>query len=209
MGNVTPINIHVAVPCRNRRLFRRVFPSHRVVSLNFIKGRAHVRFVDLLDIHVSTKHIWALPLMEVQRYGASKAAIANEIRNGITFDFYMELPHIWLPLQQYSLRWRIMIQKDRRSNGYLIRLHIQWVAWLCGKCISHISIAADTGDASPLVDRQRMYSQETLASARRVRQKLTNVLMKNNYTCATHISDKNCVSVIHKQRGWMIWPLVC
>ena len=32
--------------------------------------------------------------MEIQRYGASKAAIAIEIRNGITFDFYMKLPHM-------------------------------------------------------------------------------------------------------------------
>ena len=39
-----------------------------------IKGGAHMPFVDS-DIHASTKHTWALPLMEVQWYGASKAAM--------------------------------------------------------------------------------------------------------------------------------------
>ena len=36
-----------------------------------VKGGAHMHPVDLLDIHASMKHIWALPLMEVQRYSAS------------------------------------------------------------------------------------------------------------------------------------------
>ena len=43
-----------------------------------IKGGAHMRFVDLLDIHASTKRIWALPLVEVQWYGASKAAMRSQ-----------------------------------------------------------------------------------------------------------------------------------
>ena len=30
-----------------------------------VKGGAHTRFVDSLDIHASTKHIWAPPLTEV------------------------------------------------------------------------------------------------------------------------------------------------
>ena len=41
-------------------------------------------FVDSLDIHASTKHI--------QRFKHSDAAM--KIRNGITFDFYIGLPHI-------------------------------------------------------------------------------------------------------------------
>ena len=40
-----------------------------------VKGGAHTRFVDLLDIHASTKRVWAPPLTEVQRYGASNAAM--------------------------------------------------------------------------------------------------------------------------------------
>ena len=30
-----------------------------------VKGGAHMHFVDLLDIHASTKHVWAPPLTEV------------------------------------------------------------------------------------------------------------------------------------------------
>ena len=39
------------------------------------KGGAHMHFVDSLDIHASTKHVWAPPLTEVQQYGASNAAM--------------------------------------------------------------------------------------------------------------------------------------
>ena len=42
------------------------------------KGGAHMVFIDLLDIHVSVKHVLALPLPEVQRYGASKAAMRSK-----------------------------------------------------------------------------------------------------------------------------------
>ena len=31
-----------------------------------VKGGAHMRFVDSLDIHASTRHVWTPPLMEVQ-----------------------------------------------------------------------------------------------------------------------------------------------
>ena len=43
-----------------------------------IKGGAHMRFVDSLDIHASTKHVWAPPLTEVQRYGALNAAMRSK-----------------------------------------------------------------------------------------------------------------------------------
>ena len=33
-----------------------------------VKGGAHMRFIDSLDIHASAKHVWALPLTGVQRY---------------------------------------------------------------------------------------------------------------------------------------------
>ena len=53
----------VTVPCRNRRLFYRLFLSpHWVWSAchwtSLIKGRVHMCFVDLLNIHTSTKHIY-------------------------------------------------------------------------------------------------------------------------------------------------------
>ena len=38
-----------------------------------VKGGAHMHFVDSLDIHTSTKYVWAPPLTEAQQYGASKA----------------------------------------------------------------------------------------------------------------------------------------
>ena len=40
-----------------------------------VKGGAHMRFIGLSDIHASTKHVWAPPLTEVQRYGTSNAAM--------------------------------------------------------------------------------------------------------------------------------------
>ena len=40
-----------------------------------VKGGAHTRFVDSLDIHATTKCIWAPPLMEDQQYGALKEAM--------------------------------------------------------------------------------------------------------------------------------------
>ena len=43
-----------------------------------IKGGAHMRFVDSLDIHASTKRVWALPLVEVQWYDASKAPMRSK-----------------------------------------------------------------------------------------------------------------------------------
>ena len=55
------MNAYVAVPCRNRRLFRCVFRSHccvrSTVSLNFVKGGAHMRFIDPLDIRATTKRV--------------------------------------------------------------------------------------------------------------------------------------------------------
>ena len=40
-----------------------------------VKGGAHTHFVDSSDIHASTLHVWAPPLTEVQRYGASSTAM--------------------------------------------------------------------------------------------------------------------------------------
>ena len=52
---------YVAVPCRNRRLFCRVFRSHRcvqsTVSLTSVKGGAHMCFVDAWISNESTKRV--------------------------------------------------------------------------------------------------------------------------------------------------------
>ena len=49
-----------------------------------VKGEARMRFIDLLDIHASMKHVWALLLMEVQRYSASNTAMWLQ-RNNLWF----------------------------------------------------------------------------------------------------------------------------
>ena len=43
-----------------------------------VKGGAHTHFVDSSDIHASTLHVWAPPLPEVQRYGASSTAMRSK-----------------------------------------------------------------------------------------------------------------------------------
>ena len=40
-----------------------------------VKGRTHMRFIDLFDIHASTKHVRAPPLTEVQQYSTSNTAM--------------------------------------------------------------------------------------------------------------------------------------
>ena len=40
-----------------------------------VKGGAHMLFIDLLDIHASTKHVRAPPLTQVQQYGASNTVM--------------------------------------------------------------------------------------------------------------------------------------
>ena len=55
--------------------FDRIAAFKALYRQTSVKGRARMRFVDSLDIHASTKHIWAPPLAEVQQYGASKAAM--------------------------------------------------------------------------------------------------------------------------------------
>ena len=59
--------------------------------LYFIKDKACTYYGNLLDIHASTQHIRALPLIEVLRYSALNTV---EIHNGIMLDFYPGLPHI-------------------------------------------------------------------------------------------------------------------
>ena len=52
-------------------------------------------FVDSLDIHASLKHIYMSPTLEGSTMiWCLKHSNAIEIRNRITFDFYMGLSHI-------------------------------------------------------------------------------------------------------------------
>ena len=46
--------------------FDRIAAIEALYHWTSVKGGAHMHFMDLLDIHASTKHAWALPLTEVQ-----------------------------------------------------------------------------------------------------------------------------------------------
>ena len=79
---MTNNNIYVAVPCRNRRLFRRLFDCIAAFEVPYrwtsIKGGAHMRFVDSWNVHASTKRVWAPPLTEVRQYGALNTAMQSK-----------------------------------------------------------------------------------------------------------------------------------
>ena len=58
--------------------FDRIVAFEALYRWTSVKGRAHTRFVDVWISHESTKRIWAPPLTEVQRYGASKAMMRSK-----------------------------------------------------------------------------------------------------------------------------------
>ena len=91
-------NEYVAVPCRNRRLFRCVFRSHRcvqsAVSLNFREGRCSYALCKLIRyscIYEARMNPALNRSSAIRRFEHSNAI---EIRDGITFDFYTGLPHM-------------------------------------------------------------------------------------------------------------------
>ena len=115
MGKITMchcILVHpqVNTTCdRNWRLFYRVFRSCisiasscskcRIAELLLRPGLADMWFINAWTSNESTKCIWALPLTEVQQYGALHGN-AIETCDGITFDFCtgLQLPHILHPI---------------------------------------------------------------------------------------------------------------
>ena len=76
--------MYVAVLCKNQTLtyfvvyFEHIAAFETLYHWTSVKGGAHTRFIDLLDIHASTKLIWSPTLTEVQRYGTSKAAMRSK-----------------------------------------------------------------------------------------------------------------------------------
>ena len=75
---------------------------HRWTS---VKGDAHMRFVDLLDIHGSTKCIWAPPLTELQPYNTSKAAMWSKyvwFLHGTATYVYMAVCFFYLPVLEVA-----------------------------------------------------------------------------------------------------------
>ena len=78
--------IHVAVPCRNRRLLHRVFQSHW--SLNFRRLIRALEYLMIYETHASpalngSSVIWRFKHSDVM-----------EIGDGMTLDFYTGLPDI-------------------------------------------------------------------------------------------------------------------
>ena len=43
-----------------------------------VKGGAHTHFMDSLDVHAFMNRVWAPPLMEVQQYDTSNAAMQSK-----------------------------------------------------------------------------------------------------------------------------------
>ena len=88
---------YVAVPCRNLRLFRRIFQSHRclrsAISLSFCEGQGShelhrfIRHSCIYEAHMSS----ILNRSSAIRHFKHSNVIG--IRNGITFGFYTRLSH--------------------------------------------------------------------------------------------------------------------
>ena len=89
----------MAVPCRNRRLFRRVFRSHRcvqsVVLLNFREGRRSYMLRKLIRYSCIYEASMSPTLNRSSAIRRFERSDAIEIRYRITFDFYTGLPHIY------------------------------------------------------------------------------------------------------------------
>ena len=58
--------------------FDRITVFEALYRWTFIKGGAHMCFVDAWISNESTKRIWAPPLTEVQQYAALKAAMQSK-----------------------------------------------------------------------------------------------------------------------------------
>ena len=85
----------VAVPCRNWRLFRRVFRSHYYVWSAILlhsccKGGAYMRFMAAWIANKSTCTYEPRPLWKFSDTVKHSDAYA------IVFDFYMGLPQLWV-----------------------------------------------------------------------------------------------------------------
>ena len=97
----------MTVPCRNRRLFRRVFRSYHclrsAVSLSFREGwgsyvlRIFIRYSCICKACMSPA---VNRSSAIQRFKHSNAI---EIHDGITFDFYTGLSHIYYLMSEKAI----------------------------------------------------------------------------------------------------------
>ena len=69
---------HVEIEGYSIVYFNRIAAFEALYRWTSFKGGADMRFVDLLDVHASTKHVWAPPSTEVQWYGASKIIMRSK-----------------------------------------------------------------------------------------------------------------------------------
>ena len=98
LGSGQQTIVHVAVPSRNWTLFHCVFRAHyrvrSAVTQNFrYRHGGHMRWVNVSSTYEFTQRVWAPPATEVQHY---KCGNAIAMCNGIMFDFYPGLPHMYL-----------------------------------------------------------------------------------------------------------------
>ena len=118
------VHIYVAVPRRKRRLFCRVFRLHHCVrsaiSLNFRLGRGSYALRSCMNILWIYEAHMSPALNGSSAIQCFEGSDAIEIRNGITFDFYTELPHMYMYMCCLLL-----------SNKYkgLSRLHCKYIHW--------------------------------------------------------------------------------
>ena len=109
--------MYVSVPCRNRILFRCVFRSHHciqsAVSLSFpLRAGLKTCCVNAATIDAI---IYASSLspalngsLDIQHFKRSNAI---EIRDGITFDFYTGLPHIYYCTSKFKVKYGWILQE--------------------------------------------------------------------------------------------------
>ena len=113
----------MAVPCRNRRLFRRVFRSHRcvqsVVSLNFREGRGSYALRKLIRYSCIYEACMSPALNGSSAIRRFERSDAIEIHDGITFDFYMGLPHIVYVLRCGTASDKVFSCKKLRNKLFL------------------------------------------------------------------------------------------
>ena len=89
-----------------------------------VKGGAHMCFVDLLDIHAYTKRVWALPLMEVQWYGASNTVV-------------------WL---KYAMEWSSISTRDcHMSLSRSMKIFLPSFPFCSTGWVRHYCISQETG----------------------------------------------------------------
>ena len=69
---------HVEIEGYSIAYFDRIAAFEALYHWTSVKGGAHMRFLDLWISNNSTKRIWALPLTEVQHYGALNEAMQSK-----------------------------------------------------------------------------------------------------------------------------------